>query len=50
MAIILSFVIAFLLAAPLFLGTYVVAAFDAVRFGWSTMTPWLWPLGALHLA
>jgi protein-S-isoprenylcysteine O-methyltransferase Ste14 len=31
--------------APLFLSIYVVAGFDAVRFEWSTMSPWLWPLG-----
>lgn len=28
-----------------FLGIYVVAGFDAVRYEWSTMSPWLWPLG-----
>ncbi len=31
--------------APLFLSIYVVAGFDAVRFEWSGMSPWLWPLG-----
>ncbi|MDH3871055.1 MAG: isoprenylcysteine carboxylmethyltransferase family protein [Gammaproteobacteria bacterium] len=31
--------------APVFLSIYVVAGFDAVRFEWSTMSPWLWPLG-----
>ena len=30
---------------PLFLAIYVVAGFDAVRFEWSTMSWWLWPLG-----
>ena len=31
--------------APLFLSIYVVAGLDAVRFEWSVMSPWLWPLG-----
>ena len=36
---------------PAFLAVYVVAGFDAGRFGWSAMSPWLWPLGlALFLA
>ena len=30
---------------PVFLGIYVIAGFDAVRFEWSAMSPWLWPLG-----
>jgi len=30
---------------PLFLAIYVIAGFDAVRFEWSTMPLWLWPLG-----
>lgn len=30
---------------PVFLAIYVVAGFDAVRFQWSTMPLWLWPLG-----
>jgi protein-S-isoprenylcysteine O-methyltransferase Ste14 len=30
---------------PVFLGIYVTAGFDAVRFEWSVMSPWLWPLG-----
>jgi len=33
------------LFTPVFLAIYVVAGFDAVRFEWSTMSPWLWPLG-----
>jgi protein-S-isoprenylcysteine O-methyltransferase Ste14 len=36
---------------PAFLAIYVTAGFDAVRFEWSTMPLWLWPLGlALWLA
>ena len=36
---------------PAFLAVYVVAGFDAGRFGWSALSPWLWPLGlALFLA
>jgi len=31
--------------SPLFLSIYVVAGFDAVRYEWSVMSPWLWPLG-----
>lgn len=30
---------------PVFLAIYVIAGFDAVRFEWSTMPLWLWPLG-----
>lgn len=30
---------------PVFLAIYVIAGFDAVRFEWSTMPAWLWPLG-----
>jgi protein-S-isoprenylcysteine O-methyltransferase Ste14 len=30
---------------PLMLGIYVVAGFDAVRYEWSTMSSWMWPLG-----
>ncbi|MCU7920827.1 MAG: isoprenylcysteine carboxylmethyltransferase family protein [Candidatus Thiodiazotropha sp. (ex Dulcina madagascariensis)] len=30
---------------PAFLAIYVIAGFDAVRFEWSTMPWWLWPLG-----
>ncbi len=33
------------LFAPVFLAIYVIAGFDAVRFEWSTMSLWLWPLG-----
>jgi protein-S-isoprenylcysteine O-methyltransferase Ste14 len=35
------------LFTPVFLGIYVVAGFDAVRFEWSGMSPWLWPLGLI---
>ncbi|MGB5540172.1 MAG: isoprenylcysteine carboxylmethyltransferase family protein [Gammaproteobacteria bacterium] len=28
-----------------FLAIYIVAGFDAVRFEWSSMSPWLWPVG-----
>ena len=28
-----------------FIAIYVIAGFDAVRFEWSTMSLWLWPLG-----
>lgn len=31
--------------ALVFLAIYVVAGFDAVRFSWSSMSPWLWPVG-----
>ena len=31
--------------APVFLAVYVIAALDAGRFGWSDMSPWLWPVG-----
>jgi len=30
---------------PLFLAIYVIAGFDAVRFGWSSMSSWFWLLG-----
>jgi protein-S-isoprenylcysteine O-methyltransferase Ste14 len=30
---------------PVFMSVYVVAGLDAVRFGWSAMPLWLWPLG-----
>lgn len=30
---------------PIFLAIYVIAGFDAVRFEWSSMPLWLWPLG-----
>ncbi|WP_172597726.1 methyltransferase family protein [Sulfuriflexus mobilis] len=30
---------------PVFLAIYVIAGFDTVRFEWSTMPLWLWPLG-----
>lgn len=30
---------------PAFLAIYIIAGFDAVRFEWSTMSLWLWPLG-----
>lgn len=30
---------------PVFLAIYVIAGWDAVRFGWSSMSPWFWPLG-----
>lgn len=33
------------LFTPVFLAIYVIAGFDAVRFQWSTMSAWLWPLG-----
>ena len=32
---------------PLFLAIYVIAGFDAVRFEWSTMPLWLWPVGVV---
>lgn len=31
--------------APLFLGMLVLAALDAVRYQWSSMSGWLWPIG-----
>ncbi len=31
--------------SPVFLAIYIVAGFDAVRFEWSTMSPWFWLLG-----
>lgn len=33
--------------APILLAVHIVAGFDAVRFGWSTMSPSLWPLGLI---
>lgn len=30
---------------PLLIAAYIVAGFDAVRYEWSDMSPWLWPLG-----
>ena len=33
------------LFTPVFLAIYVIAGFDAVRFEWSTMPLWLWPIG-----
>jgi protein-S-isoprenylcysteine O-methyltransferase Ste14 len=33
------------LFTPLFTAIYVIAGFDAVRYEWSTMPLWLWPLG-----
>ncbi len=35
----------FALFTPAFLAIYTVAGLDAVRFEWSTMSLWLWPLG-----
>ncbi len=32
---------------PTMLSIYVVAGFDAVRFGWSTMSALLWPVGLI---
>ena len=34
-----------MLFTPIFLAIYVIAGFDAIRFDWSTMSSWLWPLG-----
>lgn len=31
----------------LFLGLYITAGFDAVRYHWSSMSLWFWPLGLL---
>lgn len=31
--------------SPLFTGIYVVAGLDAVRYEWSAMPGWLWPVG-----
>ena len=39
-----------ILFGPLFLGIYIVAGLDAARFGWSTMTPWLWLPGFVVFA
>lgn len=30
---------------PVFLSTYVIAGFDAIRCEWTTMSAWWWPLG-----
>ena len=30
---------------PLFCAIFIVAGFDAVRYGWSDMSPWFWLLG-----
>ncbi|MBW2525683.1 MAG: isoprenylcysteine carboxylmethyltransferase family protein [Deltaproteobacteria bacterium] len=35
---------------PITFALVVVAGFDAVRFGWSTMSPWLWPVGFVLFA
>jgi protein-S-isoprenylcysteine O-methyltransferase Ste14 len=35
------------LFGPLFVSIYVVAGFDAERYQWTTMSPWLWPVGLL---
>lgn len=35
---------------PILLAVYIVAGLDAVRFGWSTMSPLLWPLGLILFA
>lgn len=35
------------LFTPLFIAIYVVAGFDAVRYGWSDMPDWLWSIGLL---
>ncbi|MCU7812246.1 MAG: isoprenylcysteine carboxylmethyltransferase family protein [Candidatus Thiodiazotropha sp. (ex Notomyrtea botanica)] len=32
---------------PAFLAIYIVAGFDAVRYEWTTMSFWFWPLGLL---
>ena len=34
-----------LLYAPVFLSVYAIAGLDAVRYGWSSMPDWLWPVG-----
>ena len=36
--------------APILLSVYVVAGFDAVRFGWATMSASFWPLGLIVFA
>lgn len=33
--------------APVLLAVYVIAGFDAVRYQWSAMSPWWWPLGLM---
>lgn len=44
-------VVWFIVFTPLFIAVYVVAGLDAVRYEWSEMPGWLWPLGlALFLA
>ncbi len=35
----------FAFVTPVFVAIYVVAGLDAVRFEWSAMSSWLWPLG-----
>ncbi len=32
---------------PIMLAIYVIAGLDAVRFGWSTMSPLWWPIGLI---
>ncbi len=32
---------------PIMLAIYVIAGLDAVRFGWSTMSPFWWPIGLI---
>ena len=32
---------------PVLVSTYIVAGLDAVRFEWSTMSPFFWPIGLL---
>lgn len=34
-----------ILFAPVFIAVYVIAGFDAVRYEWSAMPLWLWPIG-----
>ena len=35
------------LFAPVFFAIYIIAGFDAVRYQWTSMVVWLWPLGLL---
>ena len=35
---------------PILISIYLVAGFDAVRFGWSTMSPLFWPIGLMLFA
>ncbi len=35
------------LFTPLFLSIYIVAGFDAVRYGWASMPEWCWSVGML---